>query len=129
MRSLRIQGQSKRIRSLINKMLPAISKNKLAHFIDVFLWDGLFYRCRNGANYECWCPLWLKAKIHVNQFNSIGGFKGKTQALSVDHLEIMTPEDIEALKHETMPVALPSCSYFLSIPYTPARKWLQLDFH
>jgi imidazolonepropionase len=44
-------------------------------------------------------PLWLKAKIHVNQFNSIGGFKWvKHKALSVDHLEIMTPEDIEALK-------------------------------
>ena len=69
----------------------------------------------------------LKPKIHVNQFNSIGGIQAgiKHNALSVDHLEVMTPEDIEALKNtETMPVALPSCSYFLSIPYTPARAMI-----
>ncbi|HJY11427.1 MAG TPA: amidohydrolase family protein, partial [Flavobacterium sp.] len=63
-----------------------------------------------------------------NQFNSIGGIQSgiKFKALSVDHLEIMNPEDIEALKDtETMPVALPSCSYFLSIPYTPAREMIK----
>jgi imidazolonepropionase len=44
-------------------------------------------------------------------------------ALTVDHLEIVTDEDILALQNsQTMPVALPSCSYFISIPYTPARK-------
>ena len=61
----------------------------------------------------------------VNQFNAIGGISAgvKYNALSVDHLEVLTNEDIEALKgSETMPVALPSCSYFLSIPYTPGRK-------
>ena len=64
----------------------------------------------------------------MNQFNSIGGIQAgvKFKALSVDHLEIMKPEDIEALKNtETMPVALPSCSYFLSIPYTPAREMIK----
>ena len=41
----------------------------------------------------------------------------------VDHLEELNQEDIDALKgSNTMPVALPSCSYFLSIPYTPARR-------
>ena len=45
--------------------------------------------------------------------------------LSVDHLEIVTDEDIQALKESTtIPVALPTCSYFISIPYTPARKLL-----
>ncbi len=69
----------------------------------------------------------LKPKIHVNQFNSIGGVQAaiKYNALSVDHLEVMKTEDIIALKNtETMPVALPSCSYFLNIPYTPAREMI-----
>jgi len=69
----------------------------------------------------------LTPKIHVNQFNSIGGVQAgvKHQALSVDHLEVMRTEDIAALQNTTtMPVALPSCSYFLSIPYTPARKMI-----
>ena len=49
----------------------------------------------------------------------------KFDALSVDHLEVIRDEDIEVLKNSnTMPVALPSCSYFLSIPYTPARKMI-----
>jgi imidazolonepropionase len=63
----------------------------------------------------------------VNQFNAINGIAVcvKHNALSVDHLEIVTDEDIEKLKNsETMPVALPSCSYFINIPYTPARKMI-----
>ena len=66
-------------------------------------------------------------KIHVNQFRAIGGVQAgvKYNALSVDHLEEMRNEDIDALQNTaTMPVALPSCSYFLSIPYTPARKMI-----
>jgi imidazolonepropionase len=66
--------------------------------------------------------LWLKAKIHVNQFNS-GGIQVKHKALSVDHLEIMTSEDIETLKHGNDACPLPSCSYFLSIPY-PSPKMI-----
>jgi imidazolonepropionase len=65
--------------------------------------------------------------VHVNQFTAIDGIAAcvKHNALSVDHLEIVTEEDINALKgSETMPVALPSCSYFISIPYTPARRLL-----
>jgi imidazolonepropionase len=69
----------------------------------------------------------LRSKIHVNQFTAINGIAAcvKHNALSVDHLEIVSDEDIEVLKNtETMPVALPSCSYFISIPYTPARKMI-----
>ena len=64
-------------------------------------------------------------KVHVNQFNTIGGVQVSTKhnARSVDHLEVISDDDIKSLKaSETMPVALPSCSYFLGIPYTPARK-------
>jgi imidazolonepropionase len=74
---------------------------------------------------ECATQFGLVPKIHVNQFNAFGGVSMgvKFGALSVDHLEELNNEDIEALKNSrTMPVALPSCSYFLSIPYTPARR-------
>jgi len=69
----------------------------------------------------------LRSKIHVNQFTAINGIAAcvKHNALSVDHLEVVTDEDIEILKNsETIAVALPSCSYFISIPYTPARKMI-----
>ena len=67
----------------------------------------------------------LQPKIHVNQFNILGGVAlgVKYDALSVDHLEELNETDIKALQNSnTIPVALPGCSYFLSIPYTPARQ-------
>ncbi|MFV8324013.1 imidazolonepropionase [Flavobacterium sp. LB3P21] len=113
---------------IINEILPEIAKNNLAEFIDVFCETGYFTVEETQQIMEAGIEFGLKPKIHVNQFNSIGGIQAgiKYNALSVDHLEIISTEDIEALKNtETMPVALPSCSYFLSIPYTPAREMIK----
>ena len=116
------------IDEIITKMLPEIAQNKLADYIDVFCETGYFSVAETEKIMEAGIQFGLKPKIHVNQFNSIGGIQSgiKFKALSVDHLEIMNLQDIEALKDtETMPVALPSCSYFLSIPYTPAREMIK----
>ncbi|RMA58675.1 imidazolonepropionase [Ulvibacter antarcticus] len=110
---------------ICNEMLPKIASEGLADYVDIFCELGYFTvedtdRLLSEANKYKLIP-----KIHVNQFNSIGGVAMGVQhnALSVDHLEVLTDDDITALKgSETMPVALPSCSYFLSIPYTPGRK-------
>lgn len=113
---------------IINEMLPEIAKNKLANFIDAFCETGYFSVEDTEEIIQAGIRFGLKPKIHVNQFNSIGGIQIgiKYNALSVDHLEIMNREDIESLKNtKTMPVALPSCSYFLSIPYTPAREMIE----
>lgn len=112
---------------IINEMIPQIAKEQLADFIDVFCEMGYFSVEETEQIMAAGIQFGLIPKIHVNQFNAIGGIKAAVQynALSVDHLEVMNPEDIEALKNtETMPVALPSCSYFLSIPYTPAREMI-----
>ena len=116
------------IDEIITKMLPEIAQNKLADYVDVFCETGYFSVEETEQIMQAGINFGLKPKIHVNQFNSIGGIQAgiKFKALSVDHLEIMNPEDIEALKNTgTMPVALPSCSYFLSIPYTPARAMIK----
>ena len=110
---------------IVNEMLPQIEKENLADFIDVFCEKGYFTVAQTDQILTAGKKHGLQAKIHVNQFNSIGGILIGIQnnALSVDHLEVLSDEDFELLKNsETMPVALPSCSYFLSIPYTPARK-------
>ena len=112
---------------IINEMIPQIAKEQLADFIDVFCEIGYFSVEETEQIMAAGIQFGLIPKIHVNQFNAIGGIKMAVQynALSVDHLEVMNSEDIEALKNtETMPVALPSCSYFLSIPYTPAREMI-----
>lgn len=112
---------------IINKMIPAIADEKLAEYIDVFCESGYFSVEETEQILKAGVKYGLIPKIHVNQFNSIGGVGIGVQynALSVDHLEVMTAEDIAVLKNSpTMPVALPSCSYFLSIPYTPAREMM-----
>ena len=110
---------------LINEMLPQISNENLADFIDVFCETGYFSTEDTARILEAGKKYGLRAKIHVNQFTAINGIEVgvKFDALSVDHLEIVTDHDIEILKNSaTIAVALPSCSYFLSIPYTPARE-------
>ncbi len=110
---------------IINEMLPQIAEHKLADFIDVFLETGYFSVAETEEIMNAGKKYGLRAKIHVNQFTAINGISAcvKHNALSVDHLEVVTEEDIEALKNsETIAVALPSCSYFISIPYTPARQ-------
>ncbi|RXR32633.1 imidazolonepropionase [Flavobacterium piscinae] len=113
---------------IIHEMLPKIAKENLADYIDAFLETGYFSVEETERIMEAGKKYGLQAKIHVNQFTAINGIAAcvKHKALTVDHLEIVTDEDIEVLKKsETMPVALPSCSYFISIPYTPARKMME----
>lgn len=115
---------------IIDEMLPKIAKENLADFIDVFCEVGYFSIDDTDKILSAGKKYRLTPKTHVNQFNSIGGIEVsvKHKALSVDHLEVLSDNDLEVLKNsETMPVALPSCSYFLSIPYTPARKIIDND--
>lgn len=121
------ENHSAYIDSIINEMLPKIAEENLADYIDAFLETGYFSVTETERIMEAGKQYGLRAKIHVNQFTAINGIAAcvKHNALSVDHLEIVTEEDIEVLKNtETMPVALPSCSFFISIPYTPARQML-----
>ena len=109
---------------IINQMLPQIHQEQLADFIDVFCEKGYFSLEDTSQILQAATTYGLVAKIHVNQFNAFGGVAlgVKHKALSVDHLEVLNEEDIAVLKNtETMPVALPGCSFFLGIPYTPAR--------
>lgn len=110
---------------VVSEMIPEVAQSKLADYIDVFCEKGYFDLEDTNRILTAGKAFGLIPKIHVNQFNAFGGvaLAVKHKALSVDHLEEMRAEDIEALINSTtMPVALPSCSYFLSIPYTPARQ-------
>ncbi len=112
---------------VIHEILPTIAKEKLASFVDIFCETGYFSVADTEKLLASGTAYGLVPKIHVNQFTAIGGVQMgvKYKALSVDHLEEMRAEDIEALQNtDTMPVALPSCSFFLNIPYTPARKMI-----
>ena len=110
---------------IINEMIPAVGDEKLAEFIDVFCDTGFFTPeetariLKAGATYD------MRPKIHADELASSGGVKVGVEykAVSVDHLESMTEEEIDILKNcETMPTALPGTSFFLNLPFALGRK-------
>jgi imidazolonepropionase len=113
------------IKLITNELIPKAGDLNISHFIDVFCEEGYFDIEDLETILKAGQVHNFRPKIHVNQFYILGGvaLSVKHNALSVDHLELINDEDIEALKEsDTMPVALPGCSFFLGIPYTPARK-------
>ncbi|MCX6199186.1 MAG: imidazolonepropionase [Bacteroidetes bacterium] len=120
------------LKLLLEELLPKIVDEGLADFIDVFCEENYFSVEETKRILETGAKFGLRAKVHVNQFNILGAVKVcvEQNALSVDHLELISDEDIFALKavvglptnNFTMCTALPGCSLFLKIPYTPARK-------
>lgn len=113
---------------IINEMLPIIGKEGLADYIDAFCERNYFSVEEMAEILEAGAKHNLIPKVHVNQFSAFGGVKKAVElgALSVDHLEEITDEDIQALKgSKTMPTILPSCSHFLSIPFGNARKMIE----
>lgn len=110
---------------IINEMLPVIAAEKLADYIDVFCETGFFSPqemetiCNTGKQYG------LQPKLHINQLNSIGGMESalKLNAVSVDHLETMTENDIALLSGtNTIGTLLPTAAFFLRMQYQPARQ-------
>jgi len=113
---------------VINEMLPKVAAEKLADYVDIFCEEGYFTVADTKRLLEAANKFGIKGKTHVNQFNAIGGVKASVDldALSVDHLEEMADEDYEALKGSNcMPTILPSCSFFLGIPYGPAKEMMK----
>ncbi len=113
------------IRLIVEEMLPVIAEEGLADYIDVFCEEGFFSVdemetiCEAGKSYG------LIPKLHVNQINSIGGIQSALamEARSVDHLEVMTEEDIASLSQATtIGTLLPTAAFFLRVPFQPARK-------
>ena len=112
---------------VIDKMLPEFVDKKLVDFVDIFCEENYFSSDDTKLLCKRANELDIGIKIHTNQFNSIGGIRAGVDngALSVDHLEVMTRDDINALKNsKTMPVLLPGCSFFLGIDYANARDLL-----
>jgi imidazolonepropionase len=113
---------------IINEMLPKIAEEKLADYIDVFCERNYFSVQEMEEILLAGAKYGITPKIHVNQFSILGGIKKAVElnALSVDHLEEIDQDDIEALKNsKCMPTILPSCSHFINIPYGNARLMIE----
>lgn len=120
-------SKEKYIQTILQEMIPAVAQEKLADYIDVFCEQGFFTCEETETIIEQGKKFGMKPRIHANQlFNSGGVQVGvKTGALSVDHLENIGDEEIEALrKSEVMPTALPGAAFFLNLPFPPVRKMM-----
>lgn len=118
------ENKSGYIDLIIKEMLPRVAEEGLADYVDAFCEQGFFSVEETERIIEAGAKYGLKAKIHANQLHRSGGVQlgVKHSAISVDHLEAMGPEEIEALKSgTTIPTILPSAAFFLSAPYQPAR--------
>ena len=119
--------QSEYVEHVCNDMIPAVAKEGLADFVDVFCDKGFFTVEETAKIVETGARYGLRAKIHANELAISGGVEigVEHRALSVDHLESMGDEQIEALRgSDTMPTMLPGCAFFLGIGYPPARKMI-----
>lgn len=112
---------------VLNRLIPQVADEGLADFVDVFCETNYFSVDDMVAVIAAGAKHGLKAKVHVNQFNALGGVKAAVRhgALSVDHLEVMEEEDFVALQgSDTLATVLPGCSFYLRIPYAPARAMI-----
>lgn len=120
--------QSQYVDLVVNDMLPAVAAEGLADYVDVFCDRGFFTPEETTRILEAGLKYGLRGKIHGEELAPSGGVEVavRCHALSVDHLESMTDEDIQMLRGtDVMPTALPGTSFFLNMPFAPARRMIE----
>ena len=120
--------QSQYVDLVVNDMLPAVAAEGLADYVDVFCDRGFFTPEETTRILEAGLKYGLRGKIHGEELAPSGGVEVavRCHALSVDHLESMTDKDIQMLRGtDVIPTALPGTSFFLNMPFAPARKMIE----
>jgi imidazolonepropionase len=115
---------------IVNEMLPRIAEEKLADYIDVFCEKGFFSITETDQVLKAGAKYGLKPKVHANQLSVSGavGVSVQNKAISVDHLEESNEETIQTLrKADTIVTLLPSCSFYLGIPFADAKSFIKAD--
>lgn len=110
---------------VVNEMIPAVGREQLADYIDVFCDEGFFTPEETARILEAGARWGMRPKIHGQELADSGGVRVAVEhdALSVDHLESMTEADIGLLRgSSTIPTALPGTSFFLNMPFAPGRR-------
>ena len=140
--------QAEYVDLITKEMIPEVGRQQLADFIDVFCDEGFFTPAETARMLEAGARWGMRPKIHGQELADSGGVEVAVAhgALSVDHLESMTDRDIELLQAQhptptipldqrslakqehptpTIPTALPGTSFFLNMPFAPARKMIE----
>ena len=115
------------VNTVVNEIIPEAGREGLADYVDVFCDEGFFTPEDTDRILDAAAKYGMKPKIHVDELAATGGLPVavKHGALSVDHLENMPETEFDILKDSnTMPTVLPGTSFFLNMPYAPARKMI-----
>ena len=115
------------IDKVIYPCIEVAAKEELAEFIDIFI-EKNYFSLEDASRIMDYSDKYgLKPKLHVNQLSNMGALQLAVDrgALSADHLEEMSQLEIDYLKDKTtIGTVLPSCSFFIKIPYAPARQMI-----
>jgi len=113
------------LKRVCEEMIPAVARENLARFADVFCEQGFFSLEEAARVRESAARAGLGFKIHAEQLSRSGsvGMAVKGLAVSADHLDHVEAADIQALAGgQTVSCLVPGSNYFLNKAYPPARK-------
>ncbi len=120
-------GKDEYVDLVVREMMPEVGRERLADFVDVFCDEGFFTPEDTERILDAASKWGMRPKVHVDELAATGGLPVAVRrgALSVDHLENMPEAEFGVLRDSgTMPTALPGTSFFLNMPYAPARKMI-----
>ncbi len=116
------------IRLLCQDLIPAVAREKLASFCDVFCEKGVFSAEESRIILECGKRYGLLPKIHADEIEPIGGTEltAEIGAVSAEHLIVCRPSGISAMaKAGTVACCLPATSFYLGSKYAPVRDMVE----
>lgn len=109
-------GRREYVRYLIDEMLPAVAKEKLASFADVFCEPGVFTTAETREILDASRAAGLAIKLHADELEPHGGAElaAELGATSADHLAAISTGGIAALAQSTtVATLLPGTMLFL----------------
>jgi imidazolonepropionase len=111
---------------ILSEILPIVQSEKLSKRVDIFIEKSAFLPDESKVFLEKAKAMGFTLTVHADQFTAGSSrIAVEVGAVSADHLEASSEEDITYLAHSnTVAVALPGASLGLGEPFTPARKIL-----
>lgn len=114
------------VRLVIDEMMPLVKERNLARFVDVFCEEGAFTLEETREILEAAKEMGFGLKLHSEEFTNMGSaaMAGKMGAVSVDHLLMLTDEDVRTLSAtDTVLTLMPGTLFFLDYnEFAPARR-------
>ena len=124
----RPSGRREYLDLLLHEMLPAVARERLATFADVFCEPGVFTVDESREILTAARHAGLAIKLHADELTAGGGAElaASLDAVSADHLAAVSDDGIAALAaHETVATLLPGTMLFLGKrDQAPARRFI-----